>query len=334
MPQTQNATIRYKVLDRCFKDFRHRYYIDDLIDACAEALFAYNGSDRGISRRTIFDDITFMESSAGWSIPLERLKDGKKVYYRYANRDFSIFSNELSDNELSQIKTTVDVLSRYRGLPSTEWIKDVVSNLEYRFGLKPHNTNVLCFDQNERLKGIEYLSKVIDAASHQQTVLVKYQAYGADPVDWIIYPYYIKQYNNRWFMFGLNKQYGTISNIPLDRICGLELSDISFVKNETIDFEHYFDDIIGVTIPPPEVQKEHIELEFDQKRLPYIISKPIHDSQDIVDKEKGIISIDVRPNKELESLILSFGPQVKVLSPEDFQKQIKEKIEENAKKYF
>lgn len=79
-------------------------------------------------------------------------------------------------------------------------------------------------------------------------------------------------------MFGLNKQYGTISNIPLDRICGLELSDISFVKNETIDFEHYFDDIIGVTIPPPEVQKEHIELEFDPKRLPYIISKPIHGS--------------------------------------------------------
>ena len=143
MPQTQNATIRYKVLDRCFKDFRHRYYIDDLIDACAEALLAYNGSDRGISRRTIFEDIAFMESSAGWNIPLEHLKDGKKVYYRYADRDFSIFTNELSDKELSQIRTTVDVLSRYRGLPSTEWIENVVSNLEYRFGLKPHNANVL-----------------------------------------------------------------------------------------------------------------------------------------------------------------------------------------------
>jgi predicted DNA-binding transcriptional regulator YafY len=95
-----------------------------------------------------------------------------------------------------------------------------------------------------------------------------------------------------------------------------------------------FDDIIGVTIPPPEVQKEHIELEFDPKRLPYIISKPIHSSQYIVNKERGIISIDVRPNKELESLILSFGPQVKVLSPEGFQRQIKEKLEENAKKYL
>ena len=33
MPQNKNATIRYQALDRCFSDFRHRYYIDDLIDA-------------------------------------------------------------------------------------------------------------------------------------------------------------------------------------------------------------------------------------------------------------------------------------------------------------
>lgn len=334
MPQNQNATIRYKVLDRCFKDFRHRYYIDDLIEACAQALLNYNGSDRGISRRTVFDDITFMESAEGWSIPLERHKDGKKVYYRYANRDFSIFNNELSDTELSQIRTTVDVLSRYRGLPSTEWLEDVISNLEYRFGLKPHNANILSFEQNEQLKGIEYLSKVIDATSHQQTLIIRYQAYGAEPIDWIVYPYYVKQYNNRWFLFGQNKQYGTISNIPLDRICGLELSDLKFVKNETINFDHYFDDVVGVTIPPPEIQKEHIELEFDARRLPYILSKPIHHSQQIGDLERGIISIDVRPNKELEALILSFGPQVKVLSPESFQRQIKEKLEENIKKYL
>lgn len=334
MPQTQNATIRYKVLDRCFKDFRHRYYIDDLINACAEALLAYNGSDRGISRRTIFDDITFMESSAGWSIPLERLKDGKKVYYRYANSDFSIFTNELSDKELTQLRTTVDVLSRYRGLPSNEWLEDVISNLEYRFGLKPHNNNVISFEQNDRLKGIEFLSEIIDAASHQQTLSIRYQSYSNEPEDWIIYPYYVKQYNNRWFLFGWNKQYDSISNIALDRILDLHSSDTAFVPNTAIDFEHYFDDVVGVTIPPPEVELEHIMLQFDSKRYPYITSKPIHQSQKIVDADKRIISIDVRPNKELESLILSFGPQVKILSPDSFLSQIREKIKENFKKYF
>ena len=92
MPQNKNAVIRYQALDRCFSDFRHfrhRYYIDDLIDACAEALIEYTEHD-SVSRRTVFDDIIFMESEQGWSIPLERHKDGKKVYYRYKSRDFSI----------------------------------------------------------------------------------------------------------------------------------------------------------------------------------------------------------------------------------------------------
>ncbi|WP_314938272.1 hypothetical protein [Alloprevotella tannerae] len=46
MPQNKNAVIRYQALDRCssdFRHFRHRYYIDDLIDACAEALIEYTG---------------------------------------------------------------------------------------------------------------------------------------------------------------------------------------------------------------------------------------------------------------------------------------------------
>ena len=153
MPLNKNATIRYQALDKCFSDFRHRYYIDDLIDACAEALIEYTGHD-SVSRRTVFEDITFMESEQGWSIPLERHKDGKKVYYRYKYKDFSINNQELTADEISQLKTTILTISRYRGLPSTEWLEDVISNLEYRFGLKSHSDNVLSFEQNVGLKGI------------------------------------------------------------------------------------------------------------------------------------------------------------------------------------
>ena len=89
MSTNKNAAIRYQALDKCFRDHRHRYYIDDLIDACEEALDYYNGIG-GVSRRQIFEDIKFMESETGWNIPLERKKDGKKVYYRYKKSDFSI----------------------------------------------------------------------------------------------------------------------------------------------------------------------------------------------------------------------------------------------------
>ena len=42
MPTNKNASIRYQTLDKCFRDFSHRYYIDDLIAKCEEALLHYD----------------------------------------------------------------------------------------------------------------------------------------------------------------------------------------------------------------------------------------------------------------------------------------------------
>ena len=333
MPQNKNAVIRYQALDRCFSDFRHRYYIDDLIEACADALYEYTGYD-SVSRRTVFEDITFMESEQGWSIPLERHKDGKKVYYRYKYRDFSINKQELTANELSQLRTTILTISRYRGLPSHEWLEDVISNLEYRFHLKPNSENVISFEQNQELKGIEHLSTLIDAATNKQTLSIRYRSFDERENTWIIYPYFLKQYNNRWFLFGLNEAFSSISNLPLDRIEGIVLTDLPFKDNTEVDFETYFDDIVGVTKPKADIELQTIRLKFDTKRYPYIISKPIHKSQEVVDETNRIIEITVRPNKELEALLLSFGPQVEVLSPEPIRLHISRKIEENLKKYF
>ena len=333
MPQNKNAVIRYQALDKCFSDFRHRYYMDDLIEACAQALIDYTGTD-SVSRRTVFDDITFMESSQGWSIPLERIKDGKRVYYRYKYRDFTINKKELTADEISQLKTTIMTISRYRGLPSTEWLEEVISNLEYRFDLKSHSDNVLSFQQNKDLKGIEHLSTLIDAASNKQTILVHYKSFSSNEQQWTIYPYFLKQYNNRWFLFGWNEKRDALSNIALDRIISVRKTDLPFRENTEINFETYFDDIIGVTHPGPEVQKQTIRLKFEEKRFPYIVSKPLHPSQCVVNEAECIIEITVKPNKELESLLSYFGPQVEVLSPADFRQQFAGRIKENFKKYF
>lgn len=46
------------------------------------------------------------------------------------------------------------------------------------------------------------------------------------------------------------------------------------------------------------------------------------------------ISIKVIPNNELRQLIFSFIPDVEVLSPAWFREEIKQKIEDNLKKYL
>lgn len=335
MPTNKNASIRYQALDKCFRDFRHRYYIDDLIEKCEEALYDYNGVGY-VSRRQIFEDINFMESDAGWSIPLERKKDGRRVYYRYEDSTFTINEQPLTDQEAQQLKTAIITLSRFRGLPCNEWMEEVISNLEWRFNLIRKNEIIIGFEQNQDLKGLLFLAPIIDATANHQVLHVVYRNYRKDSAErkLIVHPYYIKQYNSRWFLLAMDNDKHYVTNLALDRIKSIQVTDkIPFIANESIDFEHYFDDVIGVTIPPKDTVKETIVLRFTNRQFPYIASKPIHRSQVIVDEDCCTISIEVIPNYELDQHVLSFGSDVEVLKPLSYRNHIKEIFEENCKKY-
>ena len=87
MATNKHATIRYHALDRCFSHHGRKFFIEDLINACNEAIYEFAGIEDGVKKRQVFDDITFMESEQGWNVILERIKDGKRVYYRYSDKD-------------------------------------------------------------------------------------------------------------------------------------------------------------------------------------------------------------------------------------------------------
>lgn len=258
----------------------------------------------------------------------------KKCYYRYSEHDFSIFQNELSPDEVQKLHSTIEMLSRYRGVPNNAWLEEVISNLEYLFGIKSNSDNVVAFEQNEQLKGLEYLSEVIDATVNHTPLIFFYKTYMGKELTSTLHPHHIKQYNNRSFLFGYEEESEMIANKALDRIQHISLANVPFKPNTSIDFRHFFDDIVGVSIPYDDVEKETVILRFTPARFPYVTSKPIHKLQVLIDEEDCTVSLEVKPTRELEQQILSFGSDVEVLSPETFRAQIGRKIAENYKKYF
>lgn len=336
MPTNKNAAIRYQTLDKCFRDRRHRYYLEDLIDKCEEALYYYNGVGE-VSRRQIFEDIRFMESETGWSIPLDRHQDGRRVYYRYSDPDFTINAQPLTEEEANQLRAVIITLSRFRGLPCNAWIDEVISNLEWRFGLRGKNEkNIIGFEQNPFLKGLDLLPDIIHAAVNGQAVSITYRTYKSSEEEHtvVVHPWYVKQYNNRWFLMAYDAEADRITNFALDRIQGFQVEEeVTFIPNDEVDFEHYFDDVFGVTIPPADVEKIRVELQFSPKQYPYIVSKPLHHSQEIMDDENRIIAVEVRPTYEFTQLILSFGADVTVLAPASYQQEIIANLRRNLQNY-
>lgn len=246
MPTNKNAQLRYQILDRCFSDFHHKYTIDDLIEKVNEALYDLCGTQ--ISIRQIREDIKYMRDRVTYNAPIETYPfDGRKSYYRYSDPTFSIFNNELSTEEVASLRSAIDILSRFRGVPSNAWLENVISSLEYRFGIMPNTENIVSFDQNELLKGTEFLGELIDSAMNHQPLKMLYRTFSGKEEYHIIHPYHLKEYNNRWFLFGLEttEQGSRIANRALDRIVKFSRVNVPFIPNKDIDFNEYFKDEIG-----------------------------------------------------------------------------------------
>ena len=220
-------------------------------------------------------------------------------------------------------------------MPYNVWFEEVISNLEIRFGVKGNAENLVSFGQNEQLKGIEYLSDNIDATINHQTLDIEYISANGNYHQHTLHPYFVKQYNGRWFLFGLDEKEDRIKSLAFDRIQSMLNSNCTFRKNEKIDFNTYFDNVVGVTVPYKEESKlEEFQLKFSPKRFKYVTSKPIHKSQEIISEEECIISLRLYHTLELEQQIFSFGPDVEVLSPIWFRETFSKKNAECMKKYI
>lgn len=336
MATNKNALIRYKVLDNCFRNPGRRYFIDDLIAECKSVLLEIDPESNGISRRQIFEDIAFMESREGWNIELDKHRDGKKVYYWYSDMSFSINNMPLNEIEINQLKAALDILSQFKGMPQFEWVNELVPKLQQGIATDEASATIMEFDSNQYLKGIEQLGPLHNAIFYKKVLTISYQPFKNDaPFDVVFHPYFLKQYNNRWFLFGYNPEKEKYDwNLAIDRISSIKETKEKYQKNNKIDWQEYFEDIIGVT-KHVDAEPEKVVLHFYGRTGKYIETKPMHGSQKPkwIDDNTLEVTLDIIINYELERLILSYADSVSVIQPLSLFEAIKNRLKDAFQLY-
>ena len=163
-----------------------------------------------------------------------------------------------------------------------------------------------------------------------------YQSFSArKPVEFILCPYLLKEFRNRWFVFGSRASDMVLYNLPLDRIISIEPSDVPFRENPAFDSEHFFDDVIGVS-KNINATPRIITFWASSEQAKYILTKPIHSSQAIEKRNEDgsyVFSIRVVLNIELYSVFMSYGPGVKILSPRIAVAYMRDKLRKAADMY-
>lgn len=329
MANLKNAAIREMVIDQCLRNKRRKYSTKDLMEACNKAL-AQEGYEEVTSLNTIRSDMRAIEQR--WIAYGGKIKEeiqGRNKFYYYENPDFSIYKPELTRDDLDKLNQTLLVLGRFRGLPQFEWIDELNARFKSTFMASPYTKSIISFDDNIDVEGKQFISTLFDAIVNKNVLSIRYKPfnYNKEKV-YTIHPYYLKEYNNRWFLFGFDASYGKIGTFALDRILSISFLSCKYIENENIDFNEYFDDVIGVTVKPDrELRKLKLWVAKDQ--YPYLKTKPLHGTQKLLEeREDGskIIQIEVKENYELIQTLLSFGEKVVLLEPADLKRKVQERI--------
>lgn len=329
------ALIRYKTIDDCLRNRFRKWTLDDIIEKVAEVLYDREGIVTGVSRRTIQADIQVMRSDKlGYNAPII-VTDRK--YYGYEDRDYSITKVPINNTDVEKMKEIVGVLKQFNGFSYFEEMSDMIAKLENNLYKSTHQSrNCIQFESNKLLKGLEYINPLYQAILNQRALLIEYKSFKAlQSQQTIYYPYLLKEYRNRWFIICKPKKGTTLVTLALDRIIEFqELPNEKFVAYKGIDFDLYYNDLLGVT--KSEKDRAHkVVLEIDNYNAPYVLTKPLHHTQTVLqEKEHSIvIRIDVVPNFELEREILGFGECMKVLAPRFLASRIKKRFTNSVARY-
>lgn len=333
MPKTKSADVRIKVIDQCLSDHKRKYSTAMIFQRCNEEL-----------ERKDFPKITAMNSIRSDMEQIERVypgadiesyKEGRNIYYRYADPDFSIFKTPMKSDELIQLTQTFKLLSRFKGLPQFNWVNEIAERLGASLKLDEATDEIVGFDENLDLEGMDYFTPLFNAIVEKQPLNLTYQSFKQDSEEAIIvHPYYLKQYNKRWFLIAWNDEKGFLANFAFDRIKKIDNANVEY-KPTDIDFFDYFDDMIGVS-KDTRTEPQKVKLWVSKETWPYVRTKPLHGAtqKTVSEDENGaVITIEVYLNYELEQQILSFGENMMVLEPETFRDNMRNRINSALKLY-
>lgn len=335
MAQNKNALIRYKTIDQCLQNRYRKWTLNDLIEACSEALCEYEGRNVNVSKRSVQLDIQMMRSDKlGYNAPIVVYD---KKYYKYDDEHYSITNIPLTENDINVLSETVEVLKQFKDFSLFSELGGIIQRLEDKVYTEKNNqTSIIHLDKNENLKGLEHLDVIYQAILKEICLTITYRSFKARAAsDLPFHPFILKEYNNRWFVVGRKNPGERVLTLALDRISKIEYDLKTPYTKEGFDGDAFYKNTIGVTVLNDE-QLQDVHLKLDRQNAPYVLTKPFHHSQQLLEKlEDGsvIILLKVHLNFELERLILGFGESIEVLKPRMLRKRIRRKLSQALEQY-
>jgi predicted DNA-binding transcriptional regulator YafY len=334
MPKNREALIRYRVINRLLVNRKYAS-LQEMAAACEDAL------DRApISERTLRQDLFDMKNNRqlGYFAPIRY--DYTERAYHYADKNYSIDRLPLTDEEIDALAFAGKMLEQFKSSEPFDQIEGAVDKILQHLRIRKETTaeeyrNFIDFEKAPVTGGSEYLGVLISAMKKKKALEVTYQSFEKDhPSTFVLHPYLLKEYRNRWYIFGYNEEYKEQRTYALDRIRKIGPAPMKkFIEPESPPRE-YFSKVIGIT-RTKDARTGEVMLKFSRRQANYILTQPLHESQEVIEETNDhvIISLDIEESPDLVRLLLGWGEEVEVLEPVSLRDEMRKIHEESAGKY-
>lgn len=265
------------------------------------------------------------QSAYGEGEPLAR-----RTFYNYRNAIEELFKITIKCNS-STFEYYIDDAGDSHAESVTDWMLNTASMSNVLTDARDVADRVFLEDVPSAR---HYLGSVIGAMKENRGLKFNYSPYtrAGRPNGVMLEPYFLKIFRNRWYVTGRNVKEEVIKTYALDRMSDVAVEGNSFEIPYDFDAEAYFADSFGIMFTKGETKK--VTIKADARQAKYFRALPLHHSQsEMVHDKYSVFTYRLRLTPDLVQELLSYGPKITVLAPQELRAMMKENLKEALANY-
>ena len=285
-----------------------------------------------VGKRTVYLDLTRLREDFQAPIVSEK---GVHFY----SESFSLYGI-FNPSDVHFAADLALLFEQYAQLPAIVGLDEVRLKVKEK-AHQDEPKQVVQFEQNANYSGLKHLNTLYDKIREKTCLRIRYKDFEKEPKTYSLSPYLLKEYSNRWHVYGYEMRKNKLYNLALDRILDIEPSDFPYREQQPNELD-YLEEIIGFTyfydMEADTYQPvEEVQIAFQLPRANYVMTKPLHVSQEEIKElrteTRRVFRYQLRQNRELIAKILEFGSDAEVLTPASLRDKIKEQVSQLRRLY-
>lgn len=197
------------------------------------------------------------------------------------------------------------------------------------------NSESYIIPEHHRPKGSDQIPILIKAIKGNYVITFKYTLVRQNnkEIEKRVKPYFLKESLGLWYLIAKDEK-DEIKSYGIDRISNIEIKDVIFKKDSSIDPNEFYKNSYGIW-DDPEIPIEEVELSYDALDGTFIKVNPLHSSQEIlVDNENEFrIKVNIKITNDFIMALLARTRSLTVIKPDHLKKRIRNLYIEALKRH-